>query len=389
MLSAVAFAPDGARLFGCGYPSGVIQIWDVAARKEVRRIDTPPGYRRSSDYALLTLDWKTLYVPIQKRKVKPLERDGKRLYRIDYAGEIRIWDVGSGKEKEPLRPAAGSAPQYAKLAPGGRLLLCVERPSYETSHTTPKDVTVVWDLATGKKWKLCDGFAVPAFAPNGQTVAVGVHDHEAKTSAVKILDLATGKELAKLSGPEKGRQFSIGRVSPDGTVVAVFLGGKKAAPLEVWFLDAKTLEERGKLVGRGDPMRHGWGAGRFTPDGKHFVALDGTGNALLWDVAGRKLERTLPLGGDQPAYQLAVSPDGKTLAVGWMPKVEGELADAREPDPLDLPQPRVSLIDLSGKAPPRILVAPHGYVGALAFSPDGRALAYGSAGAVHLFDLTK
>jgi hypothetical protein len=36
-----------------------------------------------------------------------------------------------------------------------------------------------------------------------------------------------------------------------------------------------------------------------------------------------------------------------------------------------------------------VLIAPHGYVGGLAFSPDGKKLAFGGAGAVHLFDLTK
>jgi hypothetical protein len=49
----------------------------------------------------------------------------------------------------------------------------------------------------------------------------------------------------------------------------------------------------------------------------------------------------------------------------------------------------VSLIDLAGDAPPRVLVAPHGYVGGLAFAPDGKTLAFGGGGAVHLFDLTK
>ena len=37
----VAFSPDGARLFTAGYPSGIVQFWDVASCTEVRRIDTP------------------------------------------------------------------------------------------------------------------------------------------------------------------------------------------------------------------------------------------------------------------------------------------------------------------------------------------------------------
>jgi WD40 repeat protein len=135
--------------------------------------------------------------------------------------------------------------------------------------------------------------------------------------------------------------------------------------------------------------RSGSGRGLFTPDGKNYVLLDGVGNALLWDVAGRKLERTLPLGGGRPSGRLAISPDGKTLVAGWRPEADPEVEDAPWPDPQNLPQPRVSLLDLSGNAPPRVLVAPHGYVGAIAFSPDGNLLAFGGAGAIHLFDLRK
>jgi WD40 repeat protein len=366
-----------------------VQIWDVASGKEVRRIDSPPGYRGSAEYALLTPDWKTLYVPVEKRTVKQIERDGKRLHRIDYAGDVRVWDVATGKEQAPLRPAEGTAPVGARLVPGGRQLVCVERPGYDTTATQSKDVTVVWDLATGTKRKLCEGYGLPSFAPDGKTGVLSQTDHQAKTSCVKVLDLATGKELAQVSCPEKGRYFSVNSIAPDGSVVAVSLGGQKAAPVEVWFLDARTLAPRGKLVGKGDPERYGWGSGRFTPDGKHYVALDGAGNALVWDVVGQKLERTLPLGGGRAGWQLTLSPDSKTLAVAWMPKLDADVEDAREPDPRDLPQPRVSLVDLTGQAPPRVLVAPHGYTGGLAFAPDGKTLAFGGAGAVHLFDLRK
>jgi hypothetical protein len=87
---------------------------------------------------------------------------------------------------------------------------------------------------------------------------------------------------------------------------------------------------------------------------------------------------------------LAINSDDKTAAVGWMPKVDDAGAvDARDPDPRDLPQPRVFVVDLTGSAPARVLIAPHGYIGGLTFSPDGKKLAFGSAGAVHLFELSK
>jgi WD40 repeat protein len=388
-LCTVAFSPDGKRLFTAGYPSGIVQVWDVASKKELRRIDTPPGLRGSENYALLTPDWKTLYVPVEKRTVKAFERGGKKLYRVEEAGAIRVWDVTSGKEEAPLRPAEETAPVSAMLAPGGRLLVAVERAGYETSRPRTRDVAVVWDLAIRKKRNLCDGWAAPTFAPDGNTAVLSENDYEAKTSAVKVLDLATGKELAKVSGPEKDQYFSVCSVSPDGSLVAVYLGGRKGAPVEVWFLDAKTLQRRGRLVGTGNPDGYGWGVGLFTPDGRCYVALDGAGNALVWDVAGRKLNHTLSLGGSRPTWRVALSPDGQTLAAGWSPRADPELEGASDPDPQDRPQPRVSLVDLSGKSPPRVLVAPHGYSGGLAFSPDGKTLAFGGAGAVHLFDLRK
>jgi len=60
---------------------------------------------------------------------------------------------------------------------------------------------------------------------------------------------------------------------------------------------------------------------------------------------------------------------------------------ARRPECVDFLREAETLV--KAPAPPRVLVAAHGYVGALAFSPDGKTLAFGGAGVVHLFDLTK
>lgn len=382
-VTTVQFSSDGAKLFTSGYPSGIVQIWDVESRKETRRFDTPAGYKGSAEYALLSPDCKTMYVPVVIRKVKTIEKDGKQIHRIDHSGEIRVWDVDSGKEKAPLRPAAGCAPVWGRLALEGKALVCVERPSHDSTDEKVKDQTMVWDLTVGTKRKLTDGFAIPEFLPDGRTVVLSV-DRE-----VEVREVSSGKTLAKQACPEKDRFFSVNSVSPDGAVVAVLLGGKKGAPFEVLFFDAKTLADRGKLVGKGDPDRYGWGTGKFTPDGKRFVMLDYSGNALLWNVAEQKVERSLPIGGAGNGWRLAISSDGKAAAIGWMPKSDAAAEETRDPDPRDLPQPRVLVLDLTGSVPPRVLIAPHGYVGGLTFSPDGKKLAFGSAGAVHLFELSK
>ena len=47
---------------------------------------------------------------------------------------------------------------------------------------------------------------------------------------------ASGKELAGLDCPDKERNLAIDAYSPDGSLVAVSLGGKMGAPREVLFL---------------------------------------------------------------------------------------------------------------------------------------------------------
>jgi WD40 repeat protein len=54
----------------------------------------------------------------------------------------------------------------------------------------------------------------------------------------------------------------------------------------------------------------------FSPDGKLLASANIAGNDAirLWDVPGRKLKRELLLGKESFVRSLAFSPDGKTLA---------------------------------------------------------------------------
>jgi WD40 repeat protein len=384
-VATVKFSADGAKLFTAGYPSGIVQVWDVAARKELRRVNAPPGLRGSADYAQLTPDWKTVYVPVEARKIVRGEKDGKPFVRIEESGEIRVWDMTTGEERPPLKPPAGSGPGYSKLSPDGGRLICIEALTHDAEDRTNLGVTAVWDLKTGVRRKMADGHAIPHFSPDGATLVTHTFDYQGKTSVLRLHDAGTYRELGRLDCPDKDRHFTLAAFSPDGAALAVSLGGKKAAPLEVWFLDARTLADLGKYAGKGHPERYGWGEGAFTPDGTRYAAAGE--RVEVWDVAAKKVVRSVEASPN--VNTLAVSPDGKTVAVAWMPKIDVEEARSRDPDPADYPQPRVSLIDLTADAPPRVLVCPHGFVRALAFAPDGKMLAAGTSGGVHLFDLGK
>jgi len=66
-----------------------------------------------------------------------------------------------------------------------------------------------------------------------------------------------------------------------------------------------------------------------------------------------------------------------------------EMSRNREPDPLDYPQPKLYLYDLTTDAPPRVMVCPQGFVTHLSFDPQGKWLAAGASGGVWMFDVGK
>jgi WD40 repeat protein len=386
-IGQLAFSPDGSKLFASGYPSGTVQIWDAATRKELRRIDTPPGFRGSMRYAVLTTDWKTLYVAASGRKIGSVEKDGKAVPRVEYTGGLRVWDLGTGEERTSVKPPAGAGPDFAILVPDGSSLVCIEQFGFIAGEDR-KAATMVIDPGTGARRKLCDGYVYPSFSPDGKAVALVLSDSEGKRHVLKVVEFATGKELASLPSPEKTAHLSAGEFSPDGSLLTAHLSPmQKGSRPAVLFLDARTLAERGRFTGDAGPDGRGGITGKFTPDGKSYVMLDSVGKAHVWDVAAGKVVRSFEVGNQ--SWNMVFTPDSKTMAVGWMPRSEREGERVRDPDPKDYPQPRVTLFDLTGAAAPRVLIAPHGFPGSLALSPDGKTLALGGSGAVHLFDLSK
>ena len=109
----------------------------------------------------------------------------------------------------------------------------------------------------------------------------------------------------------------------------------------------------------------------FTPDGRELITVSDDKTIRLWDVPSGEPRRVLrpPIGPGPEGmlYAAALSPNGRTLAVGGFPPGSGKDG---------IP---IYLISLSNGRIERVFKGHTNVIHALAFAPDGRRLASGSA----------
>jgi WD40 repeat protein len=378
-LWGIRFSTDG-RVFGFCVRSGVFQVWDARTGAELRRIEAPPGflYRGNGD-AATTDRLETLYLPIEGRRyVEP--GDPKKPGRFEYNGEILAWDLTTTKARESIKPAKGRGVEKAYLSPDGGRLVTVERAGYQPGEQEQPELVRLIDPKTGRAWKLMEGYGHVAFSADGKRIYLTHRLGDKKPDALEVFD-REGKKLATID-TLKGRHFAWPTASADGKHLAVLAargGIREPASIRLYDLATNALAAEFPSGGRYSMM-----IPRFSPDGRVLACGDYGGGVQVWDVPGRKRIRKQTLRGMEAGTWLAFSPDGKKLAVPARVKSDLDLDD---PDPLDLPQPRVFLFDLARGGEPEEIVCPHGWPGGVAFSADGKVLAVGGAGAVHLFDV--
>lgn len=388
IVFSLKYSGDGKRLFTSGYPSGIVQFWDVDSGREILRIDTPAGYRGSGEYAFLNHDWSMLYVATEDRNAVPIERDGQKLRRLEYTGRIRRWDLRTKQELAPWVPPRGRGNVFARIIHEGRYILSRER--FSSLNTERNRIaTVLWDTATGEPIELGEGDLDVEFSADGRQMIVAQNDPPTKTTQVRLLTFPERQVLHQWEHrSDDGRSPRVLGHSPASHALVLQLVGKKGAEPTLIFLNTENLTEIGRWTGSPDPGSYGWMNGRFTPDGKWFVFFNGKDSLHVWDIGRRQVVRSIPW--KHPvSWSSEFTPDGRWLAIPWMPPADKKISSDPNADPTDLPQPRVTLIDLQNpKAEPVTFIAPHGYVGGFAIRPDGKQLAFGSRGCFHLFDLT-
>ncbi len=393
------YLPGAKRLLAGDYPGGLVQVWDAATCKQLFVIDCGAGYRGSTGYFAVSPDSKTLYAPREKRKITQVQRDGKRMYHLEYDGDVRAWDLETGALRDTYKHDPPRGVLAMRPSPDGATFVTTEDLPGEFERR-PKAVTSLWDVHKKKARPLPDGLsAYGSFSPDGRDLVDVAHDEAGYVTAVKRFELSTGTE--KWSAPITEIAFAgANTFSRDGkTLVGYVRAFPKRKDYSTWrerlmFWDAETGKELGSIPAPGEKV--GFGS-QFSPDGRTVVCYtygDKVNNKLYFiDVAERKLVRTLTLtapsaaGEDMNTNALVHSPDGRRLAVVTL--AVPDVPNKRELAVEDLPQPRIHLIDaVSGKVV-ETLIAPRGGGSCACFSPDGKTLATGGIGRVHLWDVPK
>jgi hypothetical protein len=197
-----------------------------------------------------------------------------------------------------------------------------------------------------------------AISPDDKTLLVGGNTGFAfdKAFAVYMFDLQTQRlrgRLPNLPGPINDIAYS-----PDGHSFALAMGNGGG----VWLVDASN----GSLIGSDASFRQRVTSVTFDHRGRLY-ATGYDGEVRLYDPTGKRLAARTPVPNARP-YTVAVSPDDRTVAVGYGDQARVELLNAQ-----DL-TPKTSLAnDPSGKRETGA-----GGLGAVAWTQDGALLAAGS-----------
>jgi WD40 repeat protein len=387
-LYGLRYAPDGRRVIAGDYPGGVVQVWDAATGKQLTKIETGYGYRGSAAYFFLTPDWGTLFVARQKRQATRVERDGKRLTRWQFDGDVRAWDLATGELRATYRHSPARGTTWMELAPDGGTFVTFEEVSGE-SDRGPGRAASLWDVRTKRPRPLPNHVSpLGVYAPDSKTLAVQAVE-EQRVTAVQLIDVGTAREKLSIPIAERdARGVGYLAFSPDGALLVGQLRDEVRTG-QHWL---KFWDRAGREVASfaGEPRDY-FLYMAFSCDGRTLAvtnrARGGAGAKLfLFDLAGRTLQKAVALGEQGVVYPPAFSPDGRWVAVATLllPKEAGDEALAE-----DLPQPRIHLVEVAAGAVRETLVAPQGFPTAACFSPDGKTLATSGSGRVLLWDLTK
>jgi RNA polymerase sigma factor (sigma-70 family) len=432
-IMSLAFSADGKQLATGGYANNIIRIWDVEQGKEVRRFKAAgaqvsalafapsenalasgsdngelilweaaaeiktwqsklPGDVRTLAFApngkTLAAGGGTEYGRRQGKQNEPFlvlvdSSTGREVRRVSVArdsvasvafsndskimaaglgGTIRVWDAITGKERSISN---GHENWISSVA--------VAEDGKEAVTAGGDGALILWDLASGTEKRRLKGHQgevrAAQFVPGGKFLASASSDQ-----TVRLWDLATSKEVQRLEGSPAGLIYSIA-VSPDGKTLAS--GDYSDGSIRVWDLTTGQLLHDLNIGGE---QGRGVMCLAFSHDGailgageiKMYSMTAAKSRVLLWETKTGKKLREFPAH-EESVTCLAFSPDDKTLvstgyklSKGWKDQMVGFWDVDTGKRLIELPCDSVG--------------------GAVAFSPDGKTMAWGASPDIWLWE---
>jgi WD40 repeat protein/tRNA A-37 threonylcarbamoyl transferase component Bud32 len=284
IVRSVAFSPDGTILASASYDH-TVKLWDAQS-----------GQERASLKGHTDSVYCVAFNP-----------DGKTLASGSQDGTVKLWDPRSGQERTTLRGHMGPVCAVA-FSPDGNTFATGSGKIGEQGKPLPGEIKL-WDVPSGRERTTLRGhtstvFSV-CFSPDGKTLASGSDDE-----TIKLWDAHSGQERATLKG-HKGYVPCV-MFSPDGKTLA---SASYDSTIKLW--DGRTGELRATLPGGPTVVMclSFSPDGKTLASASWETETSSRGEIKLRDAASGQLRASLK-GHTQPIECLAFSPDRKTLASG-------------------------------------------------------------------------
>ncbi len=321
---SIAFSPSGSGL-AVGCRDNTFRFLELPSRRVLASFLSPQGNAVSSVFS----------------------RDGETLFSVGNSPLVWRWDVATGRagralpwiDRSPGEPGLFLSASAMSCSPDGATIALAAGGSQGIASPSNEIYAVrLLDTRTGElKWEHRGTGTSPlsvAFSPDGKTLACGA-------GPAVLLDARTGK-VKKTLKPLVG-----------AVIAAAFSA------------DGRTLAGGGSdVMGRG-----GYG---------------GSGRVTLWDVSTGRILLTL-VGPTGRAQTVAFSPDGRMVAAGGSgPGKMGRnrFSGRRAPSTAS----EVRLWDIATGRMVWTIKGESGAAFSLAFSPDGRSLAFCDQDYVYIID---